>query len=311
MNSKVARFFASFELDAPFTRVLVLVNGGVPLALLGLDAWRHQLGVNGVNFAIRTTGLLALLFFLFSLAITPLRRWTGWNVLIAPRRALGLYGFFYLCVHFTIFFGFDRGASVSSTVHEIVSRRYLQIGTLALLLLVPLAITSTDAMVARLGAKRWKNLHRFAYLATSLGALHYYLLVKADVRQPLVFAAVLFILLSCRVVWYQIDRRKRRAKAAVPARLPRRFWSGELRVLRIFDETPDVRTFRLGMDGGADLPFVHQPGQYLNIVLSIDGVRVNRSYTIASSPTQSSYCELTVKRKPDGRASRHLHDALR
>jgi ferredoxin-NADP reductase/DMSO/TMAO reductase YedYZ heme-binding membrane subunit len=298
------------HVDTAFAKLLVFINAGVPLLMLGWDAYRHQLGVNGVNFAIHTTGLLGLLFLLFSLTITPVRRLTGWNWLIAVRRTLGLYAFFYLCVHFGIFFILDRAASVTSTVHELLTRRYLQIGACGLALLVPLALTSTNAMVTRLGARRWKALHRISYLATALGALHYYLLVKADVRQPLAFAAALGGLLAFRAVWLGLDRRTGRAKRA-GAHRERRFWSGELRVLRIIEETRDVRTFRLGVEGATRLPFVHQPGQYLNVALTIDGERVNRSYTIASSPTQSSYCEITVKRQAAGRASRYLHDVLR
>jgi ferredoxin-NADP reductase/DMSO/TMAO reductase YedYZ heme-binding membrane subunit len=304
---------ARLQTDTGFARVLVAINAGVPFTLLGWDAYRHELGVNGVNFAIRTTGLLGLVFLLLSLTVTPVRRLTGWNALIAVRRTLGLSAFFYLCVHLSIFFVWDRAASLGSALHEILLRRYLQVGVAAFVLLVTLAVTSTDSMVERLGAKRWKALHRLTYLATSLGALHYYLLVKADVRQPLAFAAALTVLLGFRPAQLYFDSREKRAKrAAAATAMPRsRVWSGELRVTQIREETPDVRTLRLQHDGLARLPFVHQPGQYLNVALTIDGERVNRSYTIASSPTQSSYCEMTVKRMPSGRASRHLHDAIR
>ena len=307
---------ATARVDTAFARRLVFANAGVPIVLLGWDAYQRQLGANGVNFAIHTTGLVGLVLLLLSLAITPARRLTGWAWLIALRRTLGLYAFFYLCVHFAIFFLFDRAASVGSTVREILLRRYLQIGTIGLLLLVPLAVTSTGSMVTRLGPKRWKRLHRLTYLASAFGALHYYLLVKADVRQPLVFAGVLAVLLSFRPVEFYRDARARRAqqqraRAARPATArERRFWTGELRVLRVTDETPDVRTFRLGLDG-ARLPFAHKPGQYLNIALTLDGERVHRSYTIASSPTQTSYCEVTIKRTAFGRASRYVHAALR
>ena len=159
--------------DAHFARFLVVLNGAVPLAMLGWDAWRHELGVDGVNYVIRTTGLLGYLFLLFTLAITPLRRLTGVGRLVAVRRALGLYAFAYLCIHFAVFFALDRAASVESTVHEILSRRYLQIGSVGLLSLVPLAVTSTDGMITRLGPRRWKALHRLVYLAASAGAVHY------------------------------------------------------------------------------------------------------------------------------------------
>ena len=152
------------------------------------------------------------------------------------------------------------------------------------------------------------------------GALHYFLLVKADVRQPLVFAGVLGALLLFRVVGYALDRQgkrrmlaRARSRAIAPGALSARprFWSGELRVARTFDETPDVRTFRLATLDGSSLPFAHLPGQYLTLDLTIGGARVRRSYTIASSPTHAAYCELTIKRKGDGYVSRHLHDAIR
>jgi sulfoxide reductase heme-binding subunit YedZ len=153
-----------------------------------------------VNFAILTTGLLALIFLLLTLLVTPLRKLSGWNWIIFSRRTLGLYAFFYACLHFLIFFSLDRSFSVSGTVSEMVKRRYLVVGSLALLIMVPLAVTSTNAMIKRLGGKRWQTLHRLVYVAAILGVLHYYMQVKADVRQPLAFAAVLTILLGYRLV---------------------------------------------------------------------------------------------------------------
>jgi DMSO/TMAO reductase YedYZ heme-binding membrane subunit len=150
--------------DAALVRAVVLINGAVPLAILAWDAARGQLGVNAVNFAIRTTGMLGLIFLTLTLAVTPLRELTGWSTLIAARRRMGVYACAYITLHFVIFYAFDRGGSLASTLHEIVTRRYLQLGTIALVLMLPLAITSTDAMVSRLGARRWKALHRAAYL---------------------------------------------------------------------------------------------------------------------------------------------------
>lgn len=304
MNTSELAVPARFHPDPTLVRRLVLVNGAVPLALLVYDAWQRRLGPNGVNFALHTTGLLALLFFVLSLTVTPLRRLTGWNELVASRRALGLYGFFYLVVHFAIFFALDRGGSVSSTLQEILKRRYLQIGTSALVLFLPLAVTASDRMITRLGPRRWKRLHRLSYLATALGSLHYVLLVKSDLRQPLAFAGVLGVLLGARAVAHYADRARRAERR--PA-----FWTGELRVARITEETHDVRTFRLVPTGGGALPFKHRPGQYLNLALELDGQRVNRSYTIASAPTQQEYAEITVKKASDGWASRHLHEGLR
>jgi glycine betaine catabolism B len=300
-------------LDPTFSRRWVAVNAAVPLVLLGWDAYRGQLGVNGVSFAIHTTGLVGLLLLLLSLAVTPLRTLTGWNTLIAVRRTLGLASCLYLCVHLAIFYWFDRSASLRDAAHEILTRRYLQIGAISLGLMSLLALTSIGAVVNWLGARRWKRLHRLVYVAAILGSIHYCLLVKADLRQPLVFTAVLAMLLGFRAVHFAVQRRRKRLERKVAPSVPRqpRFWSGELRVLRIVEEAPDVRTFRLGPKAGGSLPFVHRAGQYLNLALTIDGARINRSYTIASSPVQTSFCELTVKRKPDGYASKYLHDVLR
>jgi ferredoxin-NADP reductase/DMSO/TMAO reductase YedYZ heme-binding membrane subunit len=289
---------------AGFARVLVIVNGAVPLAWLLWDALHHRLGANAVNFAIRTTGMLGLVFLTLTLAITPLRRLTGWAPLISFRRALGLYGFFYIALHFAIFFAWDRAGSVSSTVHEILKRTYLQLGALGLILMIPLAVTSTDAMVTRLGARRWKSLHRLVYVVLGCGVVHYDLLVKADVRLPTAFAVTLGLLLGYRGVRWALDRRLARARRL--ARRPR-IWKGELRVDRVSAETADVRTFRLVAPGGGALPFTYQPGQYINLALTIDGKRVKRSYTMASSPTRPEAVEITVKKKADGYASGHVH----
>jgi glycine betaine catabolism B len=190
------------ENDIHFAKLLVLVNCAVPATLLGWDAWHHKLGANPVNCAILTTGLMALIFLMLTLAVTPLRKITGLNWLISFRRMLGLYAFFYVCAHFLIFFSLDRGFSASSTLHEIIKRKYLWLGITGLLVMVPLAVTSTNAMIKRLGGKRWRTLHRLAYVAAVAGVIHYYMQVKADVRQPLAFATVLAILLGYRVVAY-------------------------------------------------------------------------------------------------------------
>ncbi len=313
-----------------FHRLLVVLNGAVPLSMLGWDAYHGQLGANSVNHALHITGLISLVFLLLSLLMTPLRWATGWGGWIAIRRALGLYGFFYALIHLGIYVGLDRALNVSSTFHEIWTRRFLQIGTAAVLLMVPLAVTSTNAMVQRLGPKRWKLLHRVAYLVAALGALHYYMLVKSDVRQPLVFAAVLGVLLGSRfghryleLVRIAKNSTKRPtgeravakpvsiAASSGEAAQPRQHWKGDLKVAAIFQETPDVKTFCLTAADGGSFPFVYMPGQFLTIQLTIDGKRVNRSYTIASSPTRRDACELSIKREPLGLASRFMHDQLR
>ena len=304
--------------DGKFAKLLVWINGLVPALVLGWDAIEGQLGVNDVNYAIRTTGKLSIVFLTLSLLVTPLRRLTGWNPLIAVRRNLGLFGFYYGLAHFSIFFALDREASVSSTLHELVTRQYLWFGFGALLLMVPLAVTSTDGMVSRLGAKRWKLLHRLAYVVVLGAVVHFWLLVKSDLRQPKTFAAIFGAMILYRIVFHYVDLRRdlaaakqkaATARAAAAGPRKKKFWSGELRVARIFDETHNVKTFRFVSPDGGSLPFEHVAGQYLNLALEIDGKRVNRSYTIASSPTRGAYCEISVKHV--GHASGHLHRTLR
>jgi ferredoxin-NADP reductase/DMSO/TMAO reductase YedYZ heme-binding membrane subunit len=305
-------------LDARFAKWLVIINGCVPIAILLWDAYDGQLGVNAPNFAIKTTGLLGLIMIVSSLAITPLRKLTGAAQLIAIRRNLGVLGFTYIAIHFSIFFWFDQQHDVGKTVNEIIDHTYLTIGFAALVAMAPLAITSTDGMVSRLGAKRWKLLHRLAYPIAIAGCYHYYEQAKSDKSQPLAFFYIVGALLAYRVVGHYVDLRKQvkeaktkaiAAKAAMPK--SKKFWSGELVIARIFEETHDVKTFRFVSPDGGPLPFQHAAGQYINLKLTIDGKRVNRSYTIASSPTRNAYCEISVKRAPDGYGSKHLHDTWR
>ncbi len=204
--------------------------------------------------------------------------------------------------------------SISSTAEEILSRRFLLVGFVALAILLPLAITSTNAMMRELGSARWKLLHRLAYVATILGVAHYYMLVKSDVRQPLAFAAVLTPLLGFRVVKHYLDLRRaasmQKSREAAKLQLKRSFWNGELLVESVRRETHDVKTFRFVHPGG-DIPFVHRPGQYMTLTLNIHGQIVKRSYTIASSPLQRGHVELTIKRNTQGLVSRYMHDQVK
>jgi len=154
-----------------FTKWVVILNCTVPAMLLAWDAVQGDLGANPVNFAIRTTGILSLIFLVLSLTVTPLSRLSGWSWLGQFRRVFGLYAFFHAFIHFGLFFIFDRSGNIADTLSEIGTRRYLLVGIAGLLIMLPLAITSTNRMVQRLGPKRWKMLHRFAYLAAAAGAL--------------------------------------------------------------------------------------------------------------------------------------------
>jgi len=304
--------------DGPFAKRFVIACGIVPALVLAWDAWHGNLGVNGVNYLIRSTGMLGLVFLMLSLLVTPVRVLTGWNVLISVRRNFGVYGFLYISAHFLIYVFFDRGGDLADAASEIIARRYLWFGFGALVLMLPLALTSTDGMVSRLGPTRWKALHRVAYAAAIAGVVHFYLLVKSDTRRPFAFACVLTGLLLFRIVRHEIGLR-RELRAARTRVLPpksvtsakKKFWSGELVVARIFQETHDTRTFRFRMPDGSPLPFMHVAGQYINLKLTIDGRRVNRSYTISSAPTRPDYVEVTIKRVPNGYASHFMHDVVK
>ena len=304
--------------DGKLVKRIAIVGGIVPAALLGWDAAHGQLGVNDVNFAIRSTGMLGLVFMTLSLVVTPLRRLTGWAPLISVRRNLGVYGFLYIAAHFMIFFLYDRDGSVASTFEEITTRVYLWFGFGSLVIMAPLAATSFDSMVTRLGPRRWKQLHRLAYVAVAFGVLHFYLLVKADKTRPIAFAIVLGALMLYRLGQHYLDLRGElqltkdklaAAKRVATTAKKKKFWSGELRIARIFDETHNVKTFRMVPLDGGELPFEAISGQYINLALVIDGKRVNRSYTIASSPTRRTYVEISVKR--DGLASKFLHSTMK
>jgi len=296
--------------DVRFAKFVLLVNGLVPGVLLLWDVARGHAGANPVNHAIRTTGLLTLIFLTLTLTVTPLRRIPGLRWLFHFRRSLGLLAFSYGLAHFAIFFIFDRALSVSSLLAEIVKRPYLIVGATGLLAMVPLAATSTNAMIRRLGPKRWHTLHRLVYLAAIAGVVHFYMLVKADTTRPIVFAAIVGALLGYRVVAFLWARREP-MRIAVAAGLDEGRWHGILRVAQITRQTPDVRTFRLVAPEISDLPFTHLPGQYLTLSQMIGGKLAKRTYTIASPPTQRDHCEITVKREERGLVSRHLHDVAK
>ncbi len=200
--------------DPRFPKLVIFVNSSVPLALLLWDAYWHHLGANPVDYAIHTTGELALIFLVISLTITPVRKITGWNWLSHFRRMLGLFAFAYGCIHFIIYFAFDRSFSLSATLADIIKHKYIFFGLTALLLMVPLALTSTNASIKCLGAAKWKQLHRLVYPAAIAAVLHYYLLVKADITQPVIFATILALLFAYRLLSPHLNALKAPPKIA-------------------------------------------------------------------------------------------------
>jgi len=157
-----------------------------------------SLGANPAETILHMSGDWVIYFLLITLAITPLRKLTGWNDLIKFRRMMGLYAFFYACVHFLSYIGFDRLFDLSDMAREIVKRPFILVGFAAFVLLVPLAVTSTRGWVLRLGGARWSALHKAVYPIAILGIVHYWWLVKRDITWPVVFALVLAVLLAYR-----------------------------------------------------------------------------------------------------------------
>jgi sulfoxide reductase heme-binding subunit YedZ len=144
--------------------------------------------------------MLTLVFLSLTVAITPLRRIFGANSLVKFRRMLGLFAFFYGTLHLLTYIWFDRLFNLASTVKDVAQRPFILVGMTAFLLMVPLAITSTNKMVKRLGGKRWARLHRVVYVAAVLGVVHFWMLVKSDVRLPLTFAFIILFLLGYRLL---------------------------------------------------------------------------------------------------------------
>jgi sulfoxide reductase heme-binding subunit YedZ len=185
--------------DTRFIKLVVFVNALVPLTLLLWDVYHQRVGANPLEFATRTTGMLTLLFLIISLAVTPARQITRINWLIKFRRMLGLFAFFYGFLHLLTYILFDRYFNLRSIPGDIATRPFIAVGMLAFFLIVPLAITSTDKMIKRLGGKRWNKLHKLVYAGAVAGVVHFWLLVKSDTRLPLTFGFVLLLLLAYRL----------------------------------------------------------------------------------------------------------------
>jgi sulfoxide reductase heme-binding subunit YedZ len=186
--------------DTRFAKLILIINALVPLVLLISDVWRGRAGANPTEFVTRTTGMLTLVFLTGSLAVTPVRRVTGANWLVKFRRILGLFAFLYGALHLMTYVAFDRFFNLKSVPADVFKRPFIAIGMTAFVLMIPLAMTSTNRMVKRLGGKIWGRLHKIVYLAGVAGVLHYWMLVKSDTRLPLTFAFVLAVLLGYRLL---------------------------------------------------------------------------------------------------------------
>ena len=204
-------------LSSKWTKAVLFLFCLVPLGALAWRAFHGGLGANPVEFVQHATGDWILRFLVFTLAITPLRKLLHLPELIRFRRMLGLFAFFYACLHFLTYIGPDQSFVLSAMWKDVAKRRYITVGFAAFVLLIPLAITSTTGWIRRLGGKRWQQLHRAIYASAVLGVIHYFWLVKSDVRKPLFYGALVAILLLWRLGdWFF----KRRSQAPVRITAP-------------------------------------------------------------------------------------------
>lgn len=183
-----------------FPKLVVLINSLIPLTLLLVDLYRDRVGPNPLEFATHTTGMLTLVFLCLTLAVTPLRKIFGINSIVKFRRMLGLFAFFYGALHLLTYVWFDRQFKLLSVVQDVAQRPFILAGMTAFVLMMPLALTSTNRMVKRLGGKLWARLHRLVYLAGIAGVVHFWMLVKSDTRLPLTFAFIVLFLLGYRLL---------------------------------------------------------------------------------------------------------------
>ncbi len=207
-------------LTSKWTKVVLFFICLVPFASLCWRALHAGLGANPVEFVQHATGDWTLRFLLFTLTITPLRKLLNLPDLIRFRRMLGLFAFFYVCLHFLTYIGPDQSFSLAGMWKDVQKRRYVTVGFTAFVLLIPLALTSTAGWIRRLGGRRWQMLHRAIYVSAVCGVIHYYWLVKSDVRKPLFYGAIVTVLLAWRLGDWFLRRRREPSARATSRRVP-------------------------------------------------------------------------------------------
>ena len=193
---------------------VLFVLCSVPLAWLVWDGVTNNLGANPVETVRRYTGDWTLRFLLIALTVTPLRRLTGWHVVIRLRRMLGLFAFFYASLHFVSYIWLDQFFMWDAIIEDILDRPYITVGVASFLLLIPLAVTSTNGMVRRLGGRRWQRLHQLVYVIAVLGVIHFLWLVKSDISEPVIYGAILALLLGFRLFLHLRARSRQPAGAS-------------------------------------------------------------------------------------------------
>jgi len=207
-------------LTSKWTKAGVFLLCLVPLANLIMEAIRGELTANPIEFVTHATGDWTLRFVVITLAVSPLRRILHIPQLIRFRRMLGLFAFFYGCLHFSMWIGVDKFFDWHDMIADVEKRRFITVGFLGFVLMIPLAITSTAGWIRRLGGRRWQMLHRAIYVTAAAGVIHYYWLVKSDVRKPLEYAYMVGALLAWRLGSWFYDKWQRPAAGAVSAKHP-------------------------------------------------------------------------------------------
>ena len=190
-----------------WTKIFIFALSLVPLGYLAWRAWNQDLTANPIEYITHFTGDWTIRFLVFTLSITPLRKALSLPDLIRFRRMIGLFAFFYGFLHFSTYLGVDKFFDFHEISRDIAKRPYITAGFTGFVLMLPLAITSTAGWIRRLGGKRWQRLHRLVYASAIAGVIHYYWLVKSDVRKPLLYGFLVALLLGFRAVLSFVNRR--------------------------------------------------------------------------------------------------------
>ena len=193
MNTAVKNFK-----DDDYRKLLFFANAVLPSVLMLWDWSRGNLGANPVEFVTRTTGVMALLLLTFSLCVTPFSKIFSWPWLIRQRRQLGLFSFYYGTLHFLTYAVFDRGGDLSTVPADVFKRPFIAIGMLCFVFMIPLAVTSTNKMIQRMGGKKWRQLHKLTYAIAVGAVIHFWMIVKSDITYPAIFAVIIAVLLGYR-----------------------------------------------------------------------------------------------------------------
>jgi sulfoxide reductase heme-binding subunit YedZ len=201
-------------LNSKWSKLVVFLLCLLPLAALGWRALHGELTANPIEFITHATGDWTLRFLVITLCVTPFRKILRLPELIRFRRMLGLFAFFYACLHFTTYIWLDKFFDLSEMWKDIAKRKYITVGFTAFLSLIPLAVTSTTGWIRRLGGKRWQLLHRLIYLSAALGVIHYYWMVKSAVIRPLTYGAIVTVLLLWRLFASLSKKKQLRVSAA-------------------------------------------------------------------------------------------------